>query len=84
MVQSKGGGMLEEKVFEIFSKVMNFPKEKLNLKTKIEEVENWDSVQHLNLILAIEEEFNVKFNPDEIQEMLSIEKILSNLKNKTI
>lgn len=76
--------MLEEKVFEIFSKVMNFSRDKISLKTTIEEVENWDSVQHLNLILAIEEEFNVKFNPDEIQEMLSIEKIISNLKNKII
>lgn len=75
--------MLEEKVFDIFSKVMNFPKEKLNLRTKIDEVENWDSVEHLNLILALEEEFNVKFTPEEIQEMLSIENILRNLKNKT-
>lgn len=76
--------MLEERVFEIFSKVMNFSRDKISLKTTIEEVENWDSVQHLNLILAIEEEFNVKFNPDEIQEMLSIEMILNNLKSKIL
>lgn len=76
--------MLEERVFELFSKVMNFSKDKISLKTKVEDVENWDSVQHLNLILALEEEFKVKFTPEEIQDMLSIEKILSNLKNKNI
>jgi acyl carrier protein len=31
-----------------------------------ETVESWDSVQHLNLILAIEEEYGVQFSPEEM------------------
>ena len=31
-----------------------------------ETVESWDSVQHLNLILAIEEEYGFQFSPEEM------------------
>jgi acyl carrier protein len=35
-------------------------------------VENWDSVRHLNLVLAIEEEFGLTFLPEEMDEAKSI------------
>jgi len=31
-----------------------------------ETVESWDSVQHLNLILAIEEQYGIQLDPEEI------------------
>uniref|UniRef100_Q01NR3 Carrier domain-containing protein n=1 Tax=Solibacter usitatus (strain Ellin6076) TaxID=234267 RepID=Q01NR3_SOLUE len=31
-----------------------------------ETVESWDSVQHLNLILAVEEEYGFQFSPEEM------------------
>lgn len=40
-------------------------------------VEAWDSVTHLNLILAIEAEFGIQFDAGEIPELLSVEKIRS-------
>jgi acyl carrier protein len=45
---------------------------------------NWDSLTHLNLIMMIEEEFEICLSPDEIIEMFegydSIVKILKNHK----
>lgn len=37
--------------------------------------ENWDSLRHLNLMLELEEEFNIEFEPEEIAEMKSFDKI---------
>lgn len=37
--------------------------------------ENWDSLRHLNLMLELEEEFNIEFEPEEIAEMKSFEKV---------
>ena len=42
--------------------------------------ETWDSVNHLNLVLALESEFGVTFEPEEIASMRTlsvVEKILS-------
>ena len=32
----------------------------------------WDSTQHLNLVLAIEEKFNLQLSPEDIDQMRSI------------
>ena len=40
-----------------------------------ETVESWDSVQHLNLILAIEEEYGFQFSPEEMDGAKTVGKI---------
>jgi acyl carrier protein len=37
-----------------------------------ETVESWDSVQHLNLILAIEEEYGFQFSPEEMDSAKTV------------
>ena len=44
--------------------------------------EKWDSVQHLNLIVELEQKFNVDFDPEEIPEMTNLEKIESAIRAK--
>lgn len=36
---------------------------------------SWGSLQHLNLVLALEQEFGVEFTPEEIEQLLSVELI---------
>jgi acyl carrier protein len=45
-------------------------------------VESWDSVQHLNLIIALEQEFGVRFAPEEIEEALSVAAIAEMVRRK--
>ena len=42
----------------------------------------WDSLNHMNLIVALEEEFDVTFDEEEINEMISLELIELILKQK--
>lgn len=44
--------------------------------------EKWDSLAHLNLIVELETEFDVSFEPEEIGEMTSFESIVSQLEKK--
>ena len=36
------------------------------------DVDNWNSVQHLNLILALEVQYAMQFEPEEIEGMRSL------------
>ena len=36
-------------------------------------ISGWDSMAHVNLVLALEQHFGVQFKPEEMMEMLSIE-----------
>jgi acyl carrier protein len=38
-------------------------------------IESWDSLRHLNLIMALEEHFGISFDPEEIPELNSVRTI---------
>lgn len=60
--------IIMSEVFEL--DILDFPNE-----VNQEQIDNWDSLRHLNLIVELEEAFDVSFEPEEISEMISIEKI---------
>ena len=35
-------------------------------------LDKWDSLQHLNLIMSLEEGFSISFSEDEVVEMMSV------------
>jgi acyl carrier protein len=45
-------------------------------------IESWDSLRHMNLIVALEEEFGIIFSDDEITELLNMELITSIISDK--
>ena len=46
--------------------------ERLSAASSPQTLENWDSIQHLNLVLAIEEKFGLQLSPEEIEQMKNI------------
>lgn len=45
-------------------------------------VDGWDSVQHLNLVMAVEAQFSVVFEPDEIAAMSDLGAVARILERK--
>ena len=75
---------IENKLLNIFNIIFSEDYVKINNKISMKNNKNWDSLKHLNLILAIEEEFNFKLSIEEISSsnnFLSIMKIIHK-KNK--
>ena len=73
---------MENSIKKIISAVLEISLEEINEKTSSETIKFWDSLKHMNLIIALEEEFNIEFEDDEIVEMNSYLKICSAIKNK--
>jgi acyl carrier protein len=44
------------------------------------DIAKWDSLQHLNLIVEIEDKYDISIDPEDISEMLSIDKIIEIIK----
>jgi len=61
-----------EQVQAIASDIFGVPAGKISADSSPETVENWDSMQHLNLVLAIEEKFGVQLAPEDIEQMKTI------------
>ena len=64
-----------DQVRSIASDVLHVPMAQLSAESTPESIESWDSVQHLNLVLALESQFGIEFEPEEIDQMKSIGKI---------
>ena len=66
---------MESKIREIIASIFEIPVTKLPASFIQTDIENWDSIGHLRLIVELESEFQVQFEPDEIGEMNSYDKI---------
>ena len=47
-----------------------------------EQVEVWDSVQHLNLVLALEGKYGIEFAPEEMERMQDLAAIAALVRTK--
>lgn len=71
---------MEEKIIEILKSVLELD----NVDTTCSQgtCDKWDSMAQLNLVVELEAEFGVSFEPEEIAEMKSYDDIVRVLNNK--
>ena len=72
----------EKKLIKILSQVLKVKESKINKKTNHNDIESWDSLQQLNLISALEVEFDIEISVEEASEMLSYKIISQIIKEK--
>ena len=58
-----------DKIRRIISDIFYIPFDEVTETSSPDTIENWDSIQQLNLVLALEQNFKMQFGPDEINQM---------------
>src|SRR5262249_471951 len=71
-----------ERVRGIISNLMHVPLDEVTASSSPATLRVWDSLQHLNLILALEEAFGIQFSPEETVQLLDVETIVLLLEEK--
>jgi acyl carrier protein len=74
----------EEKLKKIIASVFKIDASSINNETSPDTVESWDSLNHLNLVLALEEGFNVSFTEEQTVQILNLELIKISLKEQGV
>ncbi len=57
---------------DVASDIFAVPAAEITPESSPKTIENWDSMTHLSLVLAIEEKFGVQFDPEDMEQMTSI------------
>lgn len=65
-----------EKVIEICKEVFDINEEELGVDTTSEDIEEWDSLTHIEVISELETSFEIKFTMNEAKSVDSIGKIV--------
>lgn len=60
----------------LFLDVLSLDALSLNDATVASDVENWDSLNHINLIVAIEQKFKVSFTTREVKKLKNVGEIV--------
>ena len=62
---------IEQRIKELMADILHLDPAKIDENTSVDNTPKWDSANHISLVLAIEEEFSIAFDVDEIEQMLS-------------
>ena len=74
---------LQSKIERVFRDVFDDEQLKLQADTSPETLAAWDSLGHIRLIAALEDELHQSFSLQDIEDMNSVAKILAVLESKT-
>lgn len=61
-----------EKLNTVFRDVFDDEEITVNDDTTADDIEDWDSLEHINLVVAVEKKFNIKFNMGEVNKFKNV------------
>ena len=73
---------VKEKLQEIFRDVFDDESIVLTENTTSKDIEDWDSFAQMNLIVAMEMEFKIKFNVKEINSLKNVGEMISLIQSR--
>jgi acyl carrier protein len=59
-------------IAQIIRDVVDQPDLQISMQTTAENVEEWDSFNHINIVVAVEARFCVKFHTAEIEDLKNV------------
>ncbi|EAI9065343.1 acyl carrier protein [Campylobacter lari] len=72
---------MENKFYEILENILEVKVNK-NSNLSMQNCRNWTSLNHIDIIMSLEEEFEIKFNKDELSQLKSQNELLQAIKSK--
>ena len=75
--------MSVEDIYRVVSRVLRIPPEKITRELSIHKVDTWNSLTHIELVISIEERFDIQLSEDEIVAMTSIGEMIRILSDRS-
>lgn len=61
-----------QKLSEIMEDTFDVEDLKIDENTTAEDIEEWDSLSHIRLVVAVEREFGIKFKNSELEGLMKV------------
>ena len=70
------------KLQDIFRDVFDDNSLNISVQTNAKDIEDWDSLMHINLVVAVEKEFKIKFFLGELKTLKNVGDMIDLIKKK--
>jgi acyl carrier protein len=60
---------MEERIRNVMAAVLGISSSQIGEQSSPKNIGSWDSLRHMNLVIALEEEFGIQFADSEIPEL---------------
>lgn len=67
--------VLDPVLAKIMAQVFNVDQKIITVGTTKDDIEEWDSLEHIKLVLEIESHYKIKFDLDVIPELVNVKRI---------
>jgi acyl carrier protein len=71
---------MEDRIKNVMAAVFGVSAEQISDEATPHDIKGWDSIKHMNLVLALEEEFDIKFEDAEIPSLVNFQIIAATVK----
>ena len=79
--------MKKEEIYKALDEVFQevFDDEEIHVKpeTTADDIEDWDSLEHINLVVAVENKFGIKFNMNEVTSFKNVGEMVDIILERT-
>ena len=72
-----------ERLNNVFRDIFDDETIVVTAETTSKDIEDWDSLEHINLVVAVEQEFGIKFNMNEVTTMKNVGEMVDIIISRT-
>lgn len=73
---------VQSRITKVFQSVFANAELQIDRTTTANDVEDWDSLKHIELIIALESEFAVKFKTAEVGQLSNVGELMDSIEKK--
>tara|TARA_B100000745_G_scaffold212852_2_gene141090 strand:- start:5054 stop:5281 length:228 start_codon:yes stop_codon:yes gene_type:complete len=74
--------MLINEIKQIMADILSIPISEIGDEAHAESIEKWDSLNHMNMMIAIEQQLGIVFTESELVELNSLQSIVESIELK--
>ena len=74
---------VEARLLDVLASILNVPRQTIGHDASRATLDEWDSLKHMHVILALEDDFKVEFSDREISELASASDLIRAIAAKT-
>ena len=67
---------MEKKIKRIIAKILNLDLNKIKNNSSVKNIENWDSINNIKILIEIESLLKIKFSESDFHRHLNVKKII--------